>query len=317
MRGGCKLPLDRFIAVDWGTSRLRAYCCEVAADNKVQLLASATGPGVKKVALSFQDTLFNVIAPFTAAYGVLPIFMAGQISSSLGWFETGYLLCPIAPQAIKAAAQQRRVANTSLYVTPGLRYQAAIGHDDTMRGEELQLLGLLQAYPAYQRGAHIVCLPGTHCKWVLIVEGVVQQFCSAITGELFDMLTQHSVLLSVPAQTTTLDLASFTQGCQAINAGSDDHLIHTLFSVRTKQLFVQFSALAAASYLSGLLVGADVKAFLNSTLAKQHAYVSITVIGSEQLQQSYAEALSLAGKPYVLLAEQDIVLAGFAYVAGY
>lgn len=307
----------RFIAVDWGTSRLRAYCCEVAAENQVRLLASATGPGVKKVALSFQDTLFGVIAPFTATYGVLPIFMTGQISSSLGWFETEYLLCPVAPQAIKAAAQQRSVANTPLYVTPGLRYQAAIDNDDTMRGEELQLLGLLQAYPDYQQGIHIVCLPGTHCKWVLIVEGIIQQFYSAITGELFDILTQHSVLLSALPQATSFDLPYFTEGCLAINTTKDDHLIHALFSVRTKQLFAQFSAQAAASYLSGLLVGADVKAFLNSTIAKQHAHASITVIGSGPLQQSYAEALRLTGKPFALIAEQDVVLAGFAYVAGY
>lgn len=307
----------RFIAVDWGTSRLRAYCCEVAADKQLRLLASATGPGVKKVALSFQDTLFSIIAPFTAAYGALPIFMTGQISSSLGWFETEYLLCPVAPQAIKAAAQQRSVANTSLSITPGLRYQAAIGNDDTMRGEELQLLGLLKAYPHYRHGSHIVCLPGTHCKWVLLVDGIVQQFYSAITGELFEILTQHSVLLSAPATTTAFDLSAFIQGLQAINTRSDDHLIHTLFSVRTKQLFAQFSEQAATSYLSGLLIGADVKAFLSSTLATQHAHASITVIGSGHLQQSYGEALRLADKPYVLLAEQDVVLAGFAYVAGY
>lgn len=309
------LALRRFIAVDWGTTRLRAYCCEVNAKQEVVLLGSTTGPGVKNVQTSFQETLQVVIAPFIQAFGRLPVFMAGQISSSIGWFETAYLACPIQPQAIKHAVRELYVDNLTLYITPGLRYQTVDGQDDTMRGEELQLLGLLQRYPDYQHGQVIVSLPGTHCKWVLLDNGSVKWFKSAITGELFDILLQHSILIPRMDLLQAEDWPSFTEGCARSLADNSESLVHSLFSVRTKQLFMQFSGVAARSYLSGLLIGADVKAILHNIQAFTCHDIPIVLIGSGQLQQAYASALAAAGKTTTLIAEQDVVLAGFAYIA--
>ncbi|WP_445429055.1 2-dehydro-3-deoxygalactonokinase [Alishewanella sp. HL-SH05] len=307
--------LKRFIAVDWGTTRLRAYCCEFSAQGEVQLLASAAGPGVKKVQTSFPATLSAVIAPFIQQFGQLPVLMAGQISSSIGWFETDYLNCPVSPQAIKPAMVSVKVDELTLHITPGLRYQSADGQDDTMRGEELQLLGLLKRYPHYQQGQHLICLPGTHCKWVILDYGKVHWFKTAITGELFDIVIQHSILLPPLAALPTDDTSGFLEGCTRSLADSPESLVHSLFSVRTKQLFTQCNAATARNYLSGLLIGADIKTIMQSIETASCQNKPVVLIGTGQLQQAYANALAAAGKSSTLIAEQDVALAGFGFIA--
>lgn len=307
----------RFIALDWGSTRLRAYCCELSAQHKLVLLAQATGPGVIKIEGTFQDTLQHVIAPFVEQYGPLPIFMAGQISSSIGWFETPYLTCPVTPEAITHSVCEHYSQAQLLYVMSGLRYQTAQGENDTMRGEELQLLGLLQRYPHYQVGYHLVCLPGTHCKWVLLENGHVIKFKSAITGELFDVLLQHSMLLPKTTLVYTDDWPRFMEGCQYSLASSHEGLIHALFGVRTKQLFHQYSPSSARSYLSGLVIGADVNSILHDRQLFNLARNSVVLIGSGVLQQAYAAALEAAGQQVILITEQDVVLAGFAAIASH
>ncbi|GGW61252.1 2-dehydro-3-deoxygalactonokinase [Alishewanella tabrizica] len=305
----------RFIALDWGSTRLRAYCCELTPQQELVLLAQASGPGVVKIVGTFSDVLQQVIAPFVKQYGELPIFMAGQISSSIGWFETPYLNCPVTPQAILHSVCERISGQQSLYIMSGLRYQNPSGDNDTMRGEELQLLGLLRRYPQYLHGQHLVCLPGTHCKWVLLDNGYVSWFKSAITGELFDVLLQHSILLPKPATLYTDDWATFTAGCQRALTFPNESIVHALFSVRTKQLFDAYTASNARSYLSGLLIGADVGSILHDTKVESLPTGSIILIGSGALQQAYATALTQANQQSVLITEQEVVLAGFAAVA--
>lgn len=305
----------RFIALDWGSTRLRAYCCELTPQHDIVLLAQASGPGVVKIVGTFSDVLQQVITPLVKAYGEVPIFMAGQISSSIGWFETPYLNCPVTPQAILHSVCERISGLQKLYIMSGLRYQSPSGENDTLRGEELQLLGLLRRYPQYLHGQHLVCLPGTHCKWVLLENGYVSWFKSAITGELFDIVLQHSMLLPKPATCYTDDWSTFITGCQRALAHPNESIVHALFSVRTKQLFDNYTASSARSYLSGLLIGTDVRSILHDTKLARLPAGPVILIGSGALQHAYAAALTQANQPSVLITEQEVVLAGFAAVA--
>ncbi|WP_423186344.1 2-dehydro-3-deoxygalactonokinase [Alishewanella sp. d11] len=307
---------NRFIAVDWGASKLRAYCCEITTGNQLILLNKATGIGVKQLVANFEQTLETIIKPFTEQFGSLPVFMAGHITSSLGWLQTPYLACPIQPHQIKPQLLHFNGGDKDFYVTPGLCYQSEAQQHDTMRGEEIQLVGLLERYPQYRIGQYYVCLPGTHCKWVKVENGAVTWIKTAITGELFEILVHHSMLLQTSHSPFVPDKQSFTAGMQYALEHRSENLVHSLFSVRTSQLFQDFSAQAAQSYLSGLLITADVISFYNLCAEAILANIPVILVGSGHLQCAYASAISQFTNPLVQIDDEEVILAGFAYMAG-
>lgn len=278
-----------FIAVDWGTSRLRAFLCKVGADGSLELIARAAGLGVRKSPLSFEETLMQCISPWEFEYGKLPVFLAGQIGSSIGWKETAYLACPISPQEIAKSCVHFTCNGYDITVIPGLSCQLENDNYDCMRGEELQILGWLQLAEQNQKGRHLVCLPGTHTKWVLIEDGKIHLFKTALTGELFDLITNHSVLIQ--EKSTLFNQEAFDSGAAFTLHSEMGSFIHGLFSVRSKQLFGQLSAQEASSYLSGLLIGSDVRAAMNAVEWSLSAQDKVSVIGAPHLSSCFARVL--------------------------
>ena len=133
-----------FIAVDWGTSHLRAYLCKAGEGSELTLIDQCDGPGVVKVNQHFQQTLIHAITPWTAQYGVLPIYIAGQITSTIGWHETPYLECPINPEGLLDAAVSFECEGHAINALPGTKCTLQNTLIDVMRGEELQILGFLK-----------------------------------------------------------------------------------------------------------------------------------------------------------------------------
>ncbi|MFT5712071.1 MAG: 2-dehydro-3-deoxygalactonokinase [Glaciecola sp.] len=279
-----------FIAVDWGTSRLRAFLCKVKTDGSLKLVTRSVGLGVSKSALSFEETLMECISPWEFEYGKLPVLMAGQIGSSIGWKETPYLASPISPQELAKSCVNFECNGYNITVIPGLSCKLENTNYDCMRGEELQILGWLQLAEQNQVGRHLVCLPGTHTKWVLVEDGKIKLFKTALTGELFDLIVNHSVLIQEKA--TVFNQEAFNSGAVFTLNSETGSLIHGLFSVRSRQLFGQLSADEATSYLSGLLIGSDVRAAINATEWNLTKMDKVSVIGAPHLSSCFSSVLN-------------------------
>lgn len=303
---------SRYIAVDWGTSHLRAYLCQVLPDQQVALQGKVTGPGVGKRTTEFAQTLQQAIAPWLSEFGHLPVLLAGQIGSSIGWHETAYLPCPILPEQILGTGVKFRCAELQLTILPGLCCRLASQQFDVMRGEELQILGFLQLQPQYRQGEHLLCLPGTHTKWVLLRDGVIEYFKTAMTGELFDLLSRQSVLIQQPCPPEQLDWAAFSQGADFTLTADAGNLVHGLFSVRTRQLFGGETGAQACSYLSGMLIGSDVRAALHATDWQLNSDTSVVVIGGYPLLDCFSKVLQAVGIEPTLADVTTCTLRGFA-----
>lgn len=302
-----------FIAVDWGTSRLRAFLCKVRPDGSLKLVARSAGLGVSKSVLSFEATLMQCIKPWESEYGKLPVLMSGQIGSSIGWKETPYLACPISPQELAKSCVRFQCEGYDISIIPGLSCQLENDNYDCMRGEELQILGWLQLAEENQVGQHLICLPGTHTKWVLVEDGKIKLFKTALTGELFDLITNHSVLIQ--EKSTSFSQTAFDSGAAFTLNSEMGSFIHGLFSVRSRQLFGQLSASEATSYLSGLLIGSDIRAAMNATewnLAKMH---KVSIIGAPHLSRCFSSVLQKQSISTEICKVTTTTLLGFNSVA--
>jgi 2-dehydro-3-deoxygalactonokinase len=229
----------------------------------------------------------------------LPAILCGMVGASLGWTVAPYVDCPA---DLGALANNLTTVADGVRIVPGLRCQGIFGTPDVMRGEETQILGWLAQHPDYRIGRQIVCHPGTHAKWVLVEDGRIARFLTAMTGELFAVLSQHSVLKSnAPAE----DDVAFDQGLAA--AGPGDALAARLFSARARVVGGDAPSESTSSYLSGLLIGAEV-ASVPRLLGEASARIAL--LGAAGLCDRYRRALTRAG------AEVEVFDGEAAAVAG-
>jgi len=268
-----------FIAVDWGTSRLRLYLCDPAGN----VLARGAGEGASVPDCA--GRFAAAIVGWDKAHGFLPAVLAGMVGSSIGWREVPYLKCPARPEAIAASALRFESQGRAIAILPGLSCRGKTGAPDVLRGEETQILGALHLRPQLTKGRHLFCLPGTHTKWVAVADGVVSHFQTALSGELFELLRRHSVLARDSAEVDGQSPA-FALGLEF--ARQEPDLLHLMFSARSRVVTGEMSKPDAASYLSGLILGKDVA----SALALFERDGPVQLICTPQLAALYGKALS-------------------------
>lgn len=268
--------MSGFIAGDWGTTNLRAW----RLDAEGQVVARRDfALGVSRLERGTAGEVFETqVRPALGGEG-LPALLCGMIGSNLGWMAAGYLPCPADP-----AQLARGLAHPApgVSIVPGLTC-AGLSGPDVMRGEETQVLGWLAADPARRKGWRVLCLPGTHAKWVAVADGQIVRFLTAMTGELFDLLKTHSVLRAAGAAE---DMAAFTLGVMA--AGDGSALANRLFSARGRFLAGDLAEASVESYLSGLLIGAEIGALWPDVRGEGD---SVDIIGDAKLARLYAAAL--------------------------
>jgi 2-dehydro-3-deoxygalactonokinase len=285
-----------FIAADWGTSRLRLFLC--GGDGAV--LARAEGPGIAQAGGRAGEIFATLTAQWDAT---LPALLSGMVGSTIGWREAPYCACPAAPAAIADAALQFEAGGRRIAIVPGLSCTNAGGLFDVMRGEETQLLGALRLRPELAHGRHLFCLPGTHAKWVLVEDGAVIRFQTALSGELFALLSQHSVLAR-GAGPVSADHAAFAKGAAA--AQNQAGLLHLLFSTRSRQLSGEIGQDEAASYLSGLIIGAEIDAALRLFPSDG----AVALVCTPALAALYDAVLATHARTTLRLDGDEDVLAG-------
>ena len=286
-----------FIAGDWGTTRLRLYLC--GADGAVLGRAEAEG-----AALPNHDERFAAaVAGWDAAHGKLPAVLGGMVGSTIGWKDVPYFTCPARPGDIAGGALRFDHGGRTIAIVPGLKCTGLTGAPDVMRGEEVQILGALRLNPALAKGRHIFCMPGTHAKWVEVVDGAVTRFQTALSGELFELLRKHSVLAR--------DGGEVNVGGDALKLGlktarQPADLLHLLFSARSRVVTGEMPKGDAASYLSGLVLGKDV-----ATAAALFGLAGIVhLVCTPQLAALYAAALADYGLGAAVIDGDDAALAG-------
>jgi 2-dehydro-3-deoxygalactonokinase len=291
-----------FIAGDWGTSRLRLYLCD--ASGNVLARGEGEGASVPDCARRFDAA----VAAWDKAHGVLPAILSGMVGSTIGWREVPYLKCPALPSAIAAAALRFDAGERGIAILPGLTCRGKTGAPDVMRGEETQILGALRLYPNLIKGRHILCLPGTHAKWVAVSDGAVTQFQTALSGELFELLRRHSVLARDSGDVDAQNPA-FLLGLDFARQNRKADLLHLLFGTRSRVVTGEMAKTDAASYLSGLILGKD----LATAMALFEFAGPVQLICTPALAALYGKALSAYDVKSTVIDGDRAALAGLVH----
>jgi len=269
---------EGIIAVDWGTTNRRAYRLDRTGALQAEFeddqgITSVPAGGFPAAVAEVRERL-----------GDLPLLMAGMIGSNRGWIEAPYVPCPAGLGEL--AGKLAQVEGQRAAIVPGLSYLDE-HRADVMRGEEVQLLGAIAA--GLTAPDSLVCHPGTHNKWALLEGGRVTRFRTVMTGELFSLLGKHSILSQWLHTSVTVSDA-FRSG---VRQGFEGQALTTeLFSIRAGVLLGRRPAHEAASFASGLLIGADVR----TGLADADASADIVIMGRPELTRLYLAALEEAGR---------------------
>lgn len=279
----------QILAVDWGTSNRRAYLI----DQQGQCLAEHED-GLGMLAVGGRERFGDALALLCQNMGVadhVPVVMSGMVGSASGWQEVDYLDSAVPLQHLPAhlAPLQDPAWAGRCHIVPGYRYRSGAAVD-VMRGEETQLLG---AVALGHRDGWLV-LPGTHSKWVLLRDGLIQSLSTYMTGELFAMLSAGGTL-SAMMKGDAADAEGYAIGLQ--QAARGEPLSNTLFRVRAGVVAKAAPASQATAVVSGLLIGAEFSAAAHSVAGGG----GITVIGSPALAQRYAQAASHFDLPCTVL----------------
>ncbi|MDD1783403.1 2-dehydro-3-deoxygalactonokinase [Enterovibrio sp. ZSDZ35] len=287
-----------WVAVDWGTSNFRAFLMTPEGQTIDKLTASCGLLAVPNG--QFSDTFQQLVSPWADSINSLSVLFAGMVGSQQGWRDVPYVSLPVSPDAlIQNMADVTLPWGKKGWIVPGATGDNDFDLPDVMRGEEVQLMGLVSLTDNCVTHA---ILPGTHSKHVHVKSGELTHFQTYMTGELFSVLKQHSILGRQLPEQQHCD-TSYLLG---VDAGRKGALSSVLFSARTQRLFNHVAPENVESYLSGVLIGAEL-----GTLNEDGP---IYLVGDEKLCQRYLlaiEHLDLQGK---IMSGDECFLAGMTTI---
>lgn len=272
------------IGVEWGATSFRAFRVGrdgAMRDRRIGLRGILNVPDGR-----FGDTLRDEIGPWLAA-GEDRVLLSGMIGSRQGWKETPYLPCPAGPAELAGALVDIGFDWARVKLVPGLSGTDEAGVAEVMRGEETQVMGVT----ALLRDGGLACVPGLQSKWVRVQDGRISGFDTHMTGEAFSALRGHTTLARMMREGPA-DGASFDAG--VARSADPGGLLHHVFGVRALTLAGRLSESDAPAYLSGILIGHEVRAALAQPPA-QAAGVVVQVIGAPDLTALYAKAIAACG----------------------
>ena len=274
--------LAAMIAVEWGTAGLRAYRLspEGAIVDRREAADGVRAVGGGDFAAALERHVGDWIAK-----GDAPVVMCGAVGSREGWQDVPLVECPAGPAEVAASlAEVRWGGDRSAWIAPGLVCRNGTGVPDLMRGEETQVLGVLEALGA---GEHIVCLPGDLSKWVRVENGRIFGFATHMTGEAFAMLGALSIFRRTIDGGGTEQPEAFAEGVR--RAAEPGGLLHHLFGVKAREQLDDLPDAALAAYLLGILIGHEIASLPAGVR-------TVNLIGPPRLVGLYSRALGLAGR---------------------
>jgi 2-dehydro-3-deoxygalactonokinase len=271
-----------WIAVDWGTTHLRAWA--MVGDAARAEASSADGMGTLDRD-GFEPALLRLIEPWLGQ-GRMSVIACGMLGARQGWFEAPYVPVPTAPDALSPVEVPTRDPRLGVQIIPGLSQAKPA---DVMRGEETQIAGFLDSHPAFDG---VLCLPGTHTKWVHISAGEVVSFQTCMTGELFQLLAEKSVLRHSIGGVGGDEGADASAFAEAVSdtISRPEKLAQRLFGLRAENVLNDLSTTTARLRLSGYLIGAELASTKPYWLGQE-----VAIAGSPNLNAAYAAALKTQG----------------------
>jgi 2-dehydro-3-deoxygalactonokinase len=288
------------VALDWGTSNLRAYLMSAegavlatrrAARGILHLPAPAHAGG-------FEQAFADIAGDWVRSHPTLSVVAGGMVGSTQGWIEAPYVRAPADVRTLAAhAASVPSGLGPDVVIAPGVLFEPPDRAPDVMRGEEIEIAGAIAAEPALGTRTWFV-LPGTHSKWVLVQEQRIARFATYMTGELYAVLREHSILgRLMPADSVDAGESAlgFETGLEAARASSPGDLGLHLFAARTLGLTGRLPRNALADYLSGLLLGNELVSALAASQTTRDAGAPLVLLGDAALCRRYARALKFFG----------------------
>lgn len=289
-----------FIAGDWGTTHGRFWLIE----NGLVASAERTAPGVA----AFSGDVAAIAAAFDSVTSGWPVYasaiLCGMAGASIGWHDAGYRACPAPVSTLGDGATRFAHHGRSIAILPGLKCRNPAGFADVMRGEETQIAGLTSLFGVSDA---VIALPGTHNKWAVIAGGAVQHFHTAMTGELFALIAGHSILMrGAPRDAKPGDV--FLSAVRRVRENPSIGIDSMLFATRAEQLVGGLPASDAASFVSGLLIGGDVRSALG--MVDPPGAGPVYLVCNEALAALYGAALGVFGQTSIQVDGAAAVRAG-------
>ncbi|TCM18899.1 2-dehydro-3-deoxygalactonokinase [Novosphingobium sp. PhB165] len=283
---------------DWGTTRLRLFRMD-GADVDARL----DGPGA--LAGNAEGALAERLDVWKAEGALSEVVLCGMAGAPGALVAAGYAACPADAGQWLSSRTRLEVAGVPVSVLPGLSCKDSEGVPEVMRGEEAQVFGALALHPELAVGEHLIALPGTHCKWVSVVNGTIVGFRTHPTGELFALLAGQSTLTGpdTPGQ------GSFDDGFARGLDRCEEPLTGALFEARAARMLDGRSKDWSRGYISGLLIGGEVAAQVPTG-------ISVVLIGDPALSALYDRALAARGCTSRKIDGDAAVLAGLAIAKG-
>ncbi len=274
------------VALDWGTSSLRGFLMSgagavIAERTSAHGIQNLPEPGEA----GFRAAFAELCGKWLADDPSLPVVASGMVGSAQGWREAPYVACPADSSALAALAVTVATGlGGTMLIAPGVKFDDPAQMPDVMRGEEIQIAGALALHPELASRALIV-LPGTHSKWARIEAGRITAFATHMTGEVFALLSRHSILARLMPENSVPDDAAFAQGVADAKSSDGGDLLHAIFATRTQGLLGRLRHEVLRDYLSGLLIGHELIAGLRTATGWP-----VVLIGDATLCARYAHA---------------------------
>ena len=293
-----------YVAVDWGTSSFRLWLIDRAGDilgerRSDEGMMASSGLGFANVLQSHLDGL--------GVADDVPVIICGMAGARQGWVEAGYVDTParlgsVLERAVAVPGQSRDIR-----ILPGIA-QRDPAAPDVMRGEETQLLGAL----GLESGAEaLVCVPGTHSKWVSVNGDTVERFATFMTGELFSAISRNTILShAIAGADVAEDIEAFKSAVAAAFT-APARAANLLFQVRSKQLLFGGTPSAARETISGTLIGLELAAGLSGNLPG----AGMTLVASGRLQALYRSAFETLSVAVRLVDAEDAARRGLSMAA--
>ena len=289
----------KWIAVDWGTTHMRAWA--IGEEDNV-LAFRESNEGMKDLQQNqFEPVLLKLIESWLDDTKVTTVIACGMVGSKQGWVETPYLKTPCVPidnqQLAIATTKDNRI---KVNFVPGVMQNNLA---DIMRGEETQIAGFINKNPDFNG---VVCLPGTHTKWVNVKEGQITSFKTFMTGELFGVISNHTLIrhsISIKGWNQAGFEAGIHEGFNKPGSIASD-----LFSLRAESIVNDLDRDEARSTLSGLLLGVELN-WAQSYWENNN----VTIIGSQLLSNNYHQGLKILGGKSQLFSLETATLSGLSF----
>ncbi|KAE9527541.1 2-dehydro-3-deoxygalactonokinase [Testudinibacter aquarius] len=294
--------MTNWIAIDWGTTNFRAF---LVSKNGEVIEKITAAKGLLSVAQEeYSSVLHDLLLPWEKyQFKKLPIGMAGMVGSKQGLLETNYLQTPVNFENLQEHLVEVKLPwNSTAFIVPGVSCTNPFNFYDVMRGEETQLLGLSSLTGQKELS---VILPGTHSKHAVIKNGILKYFTTVMTGELFSLLKNNSILLkNLPIQIDNSE--AFLKG---VDIGYKSPFSIAIFSTRTYQLFNQLTLDSVESYLSGIVIGNEI-----SVLSRANSYY---VVGDKIISERYLKALQYLNKNSFFIDGESCFLNGMKNIVSH